>query len=84
MKTNDLKKGDTVILRNGWKADLMDNKKGTIRDAKVYGTFTEVGSIYAHDIVGYMDKDGNKQSDIELTQSQTKCWDYNRELGFGY
>ena len=50
MNTNDLKKGDLVRLRNGWIAEIYDNKKGNIRMAKVYGIETEIGSVYAHDI----------------------------------
>jgi len=50
MKTNDLKKGAMVVLRNGWKAWLRDNKKGQVRLATVEGYETETGSIYAHDI----------------------------------
>lgn len=50
MLTNELKKGDMVVLANGWKARIEDNKKGTIRLATVYGFETEMGSVYAHDI----------------------------------
>lgn len=49
--TNQLKKGTRILLSNGWEADLMDNKMGNIRLAKVYGFYTEIGSVYAHDIV---------------------------------
>lgn len=52
-ETNKLKKGTRVVLRNGWEAVLEDNKKGSIRMATVFGTYTEMGSIYAHDIAGY-------------------------------
>ncbi len=52
-ETNKLKKGTRVVLRNGWEAVLEDNKKGSIRLATVFGTYTEMGSIYAHDIAGY-------------------------------
>lgn len=51
MTTNELRKGTMVTLRNGWTARLEDNKKGNIRLATVYGDFTEMGSIYATDIV---------------------------------
>ena len=84
MKTNELKKGAIVFLRNGWKAELVDNKRGNIRLAKVYGNYTELGSIYSHDIVSYVDNDGNISSDIELTKSQQKCLVSNQALGFGY
>ena len=51
MKTNDLKKGARIRLRNGWYGTIADNKKGDIRMAEVEGTFTEIGSVYAYDIV---------------------------------
>jgi hypothetical protein len=50
VKTNDIKKGALVELRNGWQARIEDNRKGNIRMATVYGFETEMGSIYAHDI----------------------------------
>jgi len=53
VQTNALKKGTRVVLRNGWEAVLEDNKRGSIRMATVFGTYTEMGSIYAHDIAGY-------------------------------
>jgi hypothetical protein len=52
-QTNALKKGTRVVLRNGWQAVLEDNKRGYTRLATVYGTYTEMGSIYASDIAGY-------------------------------
>ncbi len=51
MKTNDLKKGTRVHLRNGWYATLFDNARGNTRIATVEGHYTETGSIYSHDIV---------------------------------
>jgi hypothetical protein len=56
-ETNKLKKGTRVVLRNGWQAVLEDNKKGSIRMATVEGFYTEMGSIYAHDIAGYKEGD---------------------------
>ena len=53
MKTNDLKKGSWVLLRNGWHGELLDNKKGNTRLMDVYGDYHEAGSVYAHDIVAY-------------------------------
>jgi predicted transcriptional regulator len=70
MKTNDLKKGTRVMLSNGWVADLLDNMKGKIRTAKVYGLATEMGSIYTHDIVQYQEADGRWNDDIEYTVDQ--------------
>ncbi len=56
-QTNKLKKGTRVVLRNGWQAVLEDNKRGSIRMATVEGFYTEMGSIYAHDIAGYKEGD---------------------------
>jgi hypothetical protein len=50
LNTNDLKKGTQIILKNGFGAVLIDNKKGNIRYANVKGIFEEIGSIYSHDI----------------------------------
>ena len=51
IKTNEIKKGERIRLRNGWEADMADNAKGNTRIAKVYGYETEIGSVYSHDIV---------------------------------
>lgn len=72
MFTNDLKKGDIVTLRNGWKAEMMDNLKGDTRLAKVFGDYTEIGSVYAHDII-YVHKD-NMRIQIEHTDKQKKLF----------
>jgi hypothetical protein len=71
MFTNDLRKGDMVMLRNGWRARIEDNKKGNTRLATVYGTFTEMGSVYAHDIK-YKFEDAGETIAIELTPAQEK------------
>jgi hypothetical protein len=51
LKTNDLKDGDRVKLRNGWLATIRDNQRGNTRLAMVEGYTTELGSVYSHDIV---------------------------------
>jgi hypothetical protein len=51
MKTNDIKKGMKFQLRNGWHATMQDNVKGNARLALVEGDYTEMGSVYAHDII---------------------------------
>ena len=58
IQPNDIKKGDLGYLKNGWKFEMMDNKKGNIRMAKVHGIETEIGSIYAHEIA-FIQKDGD-------------------------
>jgi hypothetical protein len=70
MKTNDIKKGARVMLRNGWEADMADNARGNTRIAKVYGYETETGSIYSHDIAK-VKVDGVWQ-DVEHTDAQLK------------
>ena len=50
MKTNDIKKGVRFRLMNGWYATMMDNMRGNTRMAEVEGMYTEIGSVYAHDI----------------------------------
>jgi len=71
-KTNELKKDTRIMLRNGWEADLCDNRKGNTRMAKVYGIYTEIGSVYSHDIVRYKDENGNWQL-VEHTKAQLDC-----------
>jgi hypothetical protein len=71
MKTNDLKSGTRVQLRNGWFATLMDNKKGNTRLAEVEGFCTECGSVYSHDIMTYKDSNGNWDV-VEHTDKQKK------------
>lgn len=83
MKTNDLKKGSIVYLRHtDWKARIEDNMKGNIRLATVYGLFTEMGSIYSHDIIAYEDHTGKIKTDIELTDSQKKLMQQVKVMGF--
>jgi hypothetical protein len=72
MKTNELKKGVRVLLRNGWEATLLDNKKGNTRVCTVYGYCTESGSVYSHDIIRYQDADG-KWNGVEHTPEQLRC-----------
>jgi len=69
MKTNELKKKTRVLLRCGWYATLEDNLKGNTRYAKVEGYVTEIGSIYSHDIVEYLDNNGTWQK-VEHTDKQ--------------
>lgn len=68
--TNDLKKGQLVILNNRWQARIEDNKRGNIRMATVYGDFEEMGSIYAHDIFAYREND--KWIPVQHTPEQIK------------
>lgn len=80
MKTNDLKKGTAIILRNEWRAEIADNRKGNTRLAKVYGVETETGSVYSYDIMRAF-IDGN-WVDVEHTAAQVKLREQNILLGF--
>lgn len=80
MFTNELKKGTRITLKNGWEAILMDNRKGNVRTAKVFGLYTEIGDIYAFDIVSAT-VDG-KKVEIELTPSQKQAKKLNRMMGW--
>ena len=71
IQPNDIKKGDLGYLKNGWKFEMMYNKKGNIRMAKVHGIETEIGSIYAHEIA-FIQKDGDDVPvDASRYQKQT-------------
>ena len=80
MKTNDLKKGSIVMLRNGWKAEIADNMKGNTRTATVYGDFTETGSVYSHDIAKVLIAE--QWHDIEHTPAQLKLRKQVESFGF--
>ena len=81
MKTNELKKGTRIVMRNGWEGTLMDNLKGNTRMAEIEGYCTEIGSVYAHDIMRYRDAELNWH-DVEHTDKQKKCKQLNAMMGF--
>ena len=70
--SNDLKKGDLVINRVGWIAELWDSKKGSIRIANVYGFCTEAGSIEMYNQIAYWNKEMERWCKIQLTEKQIK------------
>jgi hypothetical protein len=80
MKTNDIKRGSRVKLRNGWEADIADNMKGNTRLATVYGEFTETGSVYSHDITHI--KLADTWHPVEHTPQQTKLMEQLIRIGF--
>jgi hypothetical protein len=63
-----------------WEADLMDNKKGTIRFMNVFGWETELGDTYSHKVIAYMGKDGFWHP-TKLSKEQEKCKELERGLG---
>ena len=72
IKTNDIKKGTRIKLECGWYGTMFDNMKGNTRMCKVEGDFTEIGSVYSHDIVGVEVEDGVWEQ-VEHTENQLKC-----------
>lgn len=69
MKTNDIKKGTRVLLRNGWFGTMMDNLKGNTRMVDVEGYSREIGSVYSWDIVEAYTESGDPVS-VEHTDKQ--------------
>jgi len=90
VKTNDIKKGEWVVLRNGWAAQMADNRKGNTRMATVYGYFTEMGSVYSHDILAVLDSEtvdpeagvGVPIKVVEHTKAQEKLRSQVAAFGF--
>ena len=80
MKTNDLKRGSWVLLRNGWEAEIADNMKGNTRLATVHGDFTETGSVYSHDILKVRIAD--EWFPIEHTPAQIKLMEQLNRICF--
>lgn len=76
--TNDLKKGDIVLMRNGTRATLKDSKKGNIRMCEVNG---EWGSVYAHDMTYKVDGEFN-HTKITHTPAQLELQKMTAALGF--
>ena len=72
MQTNDIKKGMRILLSQGWEGTMKDNLRGKIRMVEVEGIYTEIGSVYAHDIVGVLDVANAQWVKIEHTPAQLK------------
>lgn len=71
--TNQLKRGMRIKLRNGWEALVVEECKENILEAKVFGDFTETGSIYAHDVVA-VQIDGS-WVEVKMTEAQRRFHD---------
>jgi hypothetical protein len=77
----DVRKGTRVVLKNGWVADVMDNKvTSQTRFCKVYGTYTELGSVYSTDIQS-VEVNGGWVA-VEHTPSQRKAAGVRSAWGF--
>jgi hypothetical protein len=80
MLTKDLKKGTRVLLRNGWEAKTLGTAKTAAVLCEVYGYYTEMGSVYGHDIMRYQDENGNWQDITGYTPCQIKCKQFNDNM----
>ena len=80
MLSNDLKNGAKIVLKSGWKATIKDNMRGNTRMAEVQGVYTEIGSIYVHDI-DYAIVEGEMVK-IDLTEAQKKLEKLSTGMGF--
>ena len=75
IKTNELRKGDWIKLRNGWTGEVVDNRRGNLRQIRVHGYVTEIGDQYAHNILAQLSHGptgGHVIARIEHTPSQHK------------
>jgi hypothetical protein len=80
VNTNDIKAGTNIILANGFNATMKDNKRGNIRVCEVEGYHTELGSVYAHDIVKAYDPVKEEYVKVIHTPAQLKCKSLNAAL----
>jgi hypothetical protein len=84
--TNELKKGALVVLNNGWRARLMDNQKGNVRMAEVYGAehgyFDEIGSVYCHNI--HFAIVNNKAIPVQHTNAQKTLKQIDNKLHYKF
>jgi len=77
---DQIKKGMRLMLRSGWEAIVVHPPEDNILIAKVYGQFTETGSIYLQDIESVM-VDG-EWVEVEFTDEQAQFYDMLQQLRF--
>lgn len=85
----EVKKGDRVMLANGWEADVMDNTVNQhTRVCMVYGFVDEMGSVYSTDIA-YVRRNVFSDSEnykawmkVEHTPAQLKAKVMRAGMGF--
>lgn len=80
MKTNELKKGARIQLRNGWYGTVYDNARGNTRMCEVEGYCTEIGSVYSHDIVRALGSNG--WENVDHTPAQLKLRNVVARMGY--
>ena len=80
MKTSEIKKGMRIRLDNGWYGTMMDNMRSTTRMVEVEGYYTEIGSVYSHDIVLCLPIIGSIWETIEHTPKELACKAMNKAI----
>lgn len=80
MKTNDIKSGTKILLKNGFYGFMRDNMRGNTRMVEVHGHNTETGSVYASDIVRALVD--HVWVDVEHTPAQLKSAQMRKAMGF--
>ena len=75
VRTDQLKKGVRIRMKNGWEAVVVEACKGNTLIAKVFGDYTETGSVYAHDIA--QAEVNGKWVEVEMTEEQAQ---YHKEF----
>ena len=77
--------GDVVLLADSnWEAEIVEKPRGkepTTVMCNVHGFYTEMGSVYAHDIIEVRNPDGSWER-IEHTPKQLKCKQQVSAMGF--
>lgn len=78
IRTDQLNKGTRIRMRSGWEAIVVKKCDGNTLIAKVFGDFTETGSIYAHDVVAaFID---GKWINVEMTEEQAQFYEQIKYL----
>jgi len=81
MLTKEVEKGMTVILKNGNRAIVMDGlKHQATRMCRVFGDFTEMGSVYSTAIV--MANVNGLWTEVTLTPKQVELVKMRSAMGF--
>ena len=82
IQANDVKKGWAVEMRNGFRGEMYDNKKGNIRTVNMTDApYPEIGSVYIWDILTVTNLDG-ETFEIDLTPRQRKAKANIQAMGF--
>lgn len=78
--TKELKKGDRVVLRNGWMATVVSRPVGIRVMLKVEGLYTEIGDQYIWDVAARVTPGGMER--LTLTPKQLKTRSVVGAAGF--